>query len=105
MEIYLWHTLFVNTLLTFIYLSNFPEDELKRKVLYIVKWTALFIFIEIVLLKMNHIHHYNGWNLVWTTLFDLVMFSMLRLHYKKPLWTIVLSIPVTLFYLIVFDYI
>jgi hypothetical protein len=105
MEIYLWHTLFVNTLLTLIYLSNFPEDELKRKVLYIVKWTALFIFIEIVLLIMGHIHYYNGWNLVWTTLFDIVMFSMLRLHFKRQLWAVLLSIPITLFYLIVFDYI
>jgi hypothetical protein len=104
-KVFLWHTLFINTLLTFIYLSNFPEEEIKGKVLYIVKWTVLFIFIEIVLLKMDHIHYYNGWNLAWTAFFDIVMFSMLRLHYKKPLWSIVLSIPITLFYLIVFDYI
>jgi hypothetical protein len=105
MQVFLWHTLFINTILTFIYLSNFPENELKRKVLYIVQWTALFILIEIVLLNMDHIDYYNGWSLAWPTFFDIVMFSMLRLHYKKPLWAIVLSIPNILFYLIVFDYI
>jgi hypothetical protein len=104
MAIYLWHILFVNTLLTFIYLSNFPEDELKRKVFYIFKWTVFFALTELLLLKLNHINYYNGWSLAWTTLFDLVMFGMLRLHYKKPLWALILSIPTTLFYLIVFDY-
>jgi hypothetical protein len=60
MEVYLWHTLFVNSLLTIIYLSNFPEEDLKGKVIYILKWTILFIVIEIVLLKLDHIHYYNG---------------------------------------------
>lgn len=104
-EVYLWHSLFVNSLITFIYLSNFPEEELKGKVLYILKWTALFILLEIVLLKLHHIYYYNGWNLAWTAFFDIVMFGMLRLHFKNPLWAIMLSIPNILIYLIVFDYI
>jgi hypothetical protein len=103
--VFLWHVLIINTLLTFMYLSNFPEQDLRKKAFYILKWVALFIFFEILLLTFNHIEYHNGWHLVWTLFFDIVMLSMLRLHYKKPLWAIILAIPNTLFYLIVFDYI
>lgn len=105
MGIMVWHIFIINTLLTFIYLSNFPEEELKKKIVYILKWVLLFILIEILLLKSNHINYYHGWSLGWTAFFDLVMFSMLRLHYKKPLLAIVLSITNIFFYLVVFDYI
>jgi hypothetical protein len=104
LEVYLWHTIFINSLLTFIYLSNFPEQEIKGKVFYILKWTTLFILMEIIMLTFNHIHYHNGWNLAWTTCFDIVMFCMLRLHFQKPLWAIILSVPSILFYLIVFGY-
>jgi hypothetical protein len=102
--IFLWHLLFVNTLLIFIYLSNFPKVELKKKIMYILFWVALFIVIEILLLRFNHINYFNGWHLGWTIFFDMIMLLMLRLHYKKPLLAIILSIPNTLFYLIVFEY-
>jgi hypothetical protein len=103
--IFLWHIFIINTLFTFIYLSNFPEGQLRKKCFYILKWVALFIAVEVALLKFNQVSYYHGWNLGWTALFDLTMFIMLRLHYKKPIWAIILSIIFTLFYLFVFGYI
>ncbi|HLO13151.1 MAG TPA: CBO0543 family protein [Pseudoneobacillus sp.] len=104
-QIFLWHIFIINTLCTFVYLSNFPEGEdWHKRFFYILKWLAIYIICESILLKYNHVNYYHGWNIVWTLFFDLVMFLMLRLHFKKPLWAIILSVPNTLFYLFVFDY-
>lgn len=102
--IFVWHLLIVNTLCTFIYLSNFPEGNWVKKSFYILKWTVIYILCESLLLMTDHVNYYNGWNIGWTILFDIIMFLMLRLHFKKPLWAIILSIPNTLFYLVVFGY-
>ncbi|HYK71701.1 MAG TPA: hypothetical protein VEV44_01015 [Pseudoneobacillus sp.] len=75
-----------------------------KKLIYILKWLVIFILFESLLLKFNHVHYYNGWNIGWTILFDIIMFLMLRLHFKRPLWAIILSFPSTLFYLKVFGY-
>lgn len=104
-EIFLWHIFIINSVFTLIFLSNFPEENWKAKLIYILKWTAFFIAIEIVLLKFNHIYHYNGWHLGWTLFFDVTMFLIIRLHFTKPLLAMLLSIPNILFYLFVFGYI
>lgn len=103
--IFLWHILLINPLFTLMYLSKFPEGQLRKKMFYILAWLASFMTMEFILLTSGHINYFHGWNFKWTILFDLVMFLMLRLHFKKPLWAIILSIFNTLFYLVVFGYI
>jgi hypothetical protein len=103
--IFLWHVFIINTLSTFIFLSNFPDGKLTKKGFYILKWVVLFIVVEMVLLKFNHVNYYHGWNFGWTVLFDIIMFVMLRLHYKKPMWAIIFSVFFTMFYLYLFGYI
>lgn len=104
LQVFLWHILIINTLITLMYLSNFPEQAMKKKIVYVLSWVTLLIVLECLLLRFDHINYFHGWHLGWTLFFDVCMFLMLRLHYKKPLWAIVLTILNTLFYLFVFGY-
>ncbi|MGG1679617.1 CBO0543 family protein [Neobacillus sp. NRS-1170] len=102
--IHLCHTFIINPLYTIIYLSNFPEESFLKKCIYIIKWVAALLIVELFLLSFDHINYFHGWKLKWTIFFDFSMFSLLRIHFKKPLWGIFLSIIFTLFYLFVFGY-
>lgn len=102
--IFLWHIFIINPLCIFIFLSNFPVDGFGKKILYIVKWVFIFILIEILMLSFDHIHYFNGWNLAWTVFFDFTMFFIIRIHYKRPLWALPVSVGCTLFYLFQFNY-
>ncbi|WHY91432.1 CBO0543 family protein [Neobacillus cucumis] len=104
MGIFLWHVFIVNTLAAFLYLSHFPEGTFWKKAFYIVKWVVFFIVGEVVLYRFQHVRYDHGWNLGWSVLFDFTMFTMLRLHFKKPIWAIILSFFFTLLYLYVFGY-
>ncbi|WP_282173854.1 hypothetical protein [Cytobacillus firmus] len=48
-----------------IYLYRFPGGKLIKKLLYILKYD-------------------NGWSLKWSILFNAVMFTILRVHHKRP---------------------
>ena len=67
-----------------LYLSFYP-NTLKKRILYILLWTGIFIAIEIVALLTGGCSYYNGWNIWYSVLLDLIMFTMLALHYEKPL--------------------
>lgn len=75
-----------------IYLSKFPDHNKQKQLLYIGCWVIIYIINEAVDLKFNLIKYYNGWNLWWSVLFDVVMFSILRIHYRNPLLAWLLSI-------------
>ncbi|MDR6998970.1 hypothetical protein J2Y67_001402 [Neobacillus niacini] len=77
---------------------------MRKKVFYIMKWVTIFFAGEVVLYQFQHVRYEHGWNLGWSILFDFTMFIMLRLHFKKPIGAIILSIFFTLFYLYVFGY-
>lgn len=67
-----------------IFLSRFPVG-LKKQVIYIMKWIAVYILGEWILFITGRIQYENGWNLGWTLLFDIIMFSSLYLHHKRPI--------------------
>jgi hypothetical protein len=53
--------------------------------------------------KLGEFSYHNGWNIMWTVLFDITFYSMVRLHYKKPLLTYGLSIIAIVGLLLVFN--
>jgi hypothetical protein len=52
---------------------------------------------------VGEIIHSNGWSLGWSFLFDFIMFPMLRLHHKYPLIAYILSVPIAIFFIFLFD--
>ncbi|MBM7691678.1 hypothetical protein JOC77_001085 [Peribacillus deserti] len=85
------------------YLGRFPQERWKQ-FLWIAFWVVIYTGIEFVnLTYLDLINHHNGWNIGWSILFNIVMFSLLRLHFKNPLLAWALSIPWILFLWNVFD--
>ena len=45
----------------------------------------------------------HGWTYTWSIVFASLMIPMLVLHYKRPLWAYILSVPITVFLLLWFE--
>jgi hypothetical protein len=85
-----------------IFIGRYPAQSL-----FSVKWTALWVLIytsnEWILLKTGTMVYTNGWTLFHSFLFCIVMFIFLRLHDKKPILTMLISIPVPILLIIIFS--
>ncbi|MGN7943201.1 CBO0543 family protein [Virgibacillus sp. 6R] len=103
MNVHFTHDLIINTLIAFVFLSNYPNN-LKKQIIYTVKWILIFSVLEWIGVGLGTITHHNGWHMGWSILFTSVMFPMIRLHFVNPLLALILSVFCTLFYLFVFDY-
>jgi hypothetical protein len=68
-----------------IYLPHMPSG-LKKRIPYILMWAAIFTVVEEVSLQLGFFSHEHGWNIWLSLLFNCVMFPILWVHYKKPLW-------------------
>ena len=86
-----------------LFLGNFPEHR-NKQILHYFKWISLSVLIEALALKYGAIKFDHGWSIIWEIFFYSTMYPMLRLHYKKPLNALFLSVLFVLFYLIVFDF-
>ncbi|HZG71289.1 MAG TPA: CBO0543 family protein [Chondromyces sp.] len=75
-----------------LYLGRFPRIRWKQ-LLWLIFWVALYSGVEYInLCHLKLIQHHNGWNMTWSVIFNIVMFSMLRIHHKNPPLAWVLSI-------------
>lgn len=68
---------------TILYLAHYPSTRLEQGV-YVAFWAIFFTLIEWISYLFAGFEYYNGWNIFWSLLFDILMFILLRLHYKKP---------------------
>lgn len=84
-----------------VYLGRYPTKGIKQ-FLWISIWVAFWSFLEWVDDKFDEFSYHNGWNLMWSVLFNIGIFSMVRLHYKKPLLTYGLSIIATIGLVVIF---
>ena len=85
-----------------LFLGNYPQT-LKRQILHVITWIAIYITWELVFVITNSIDYQYGWNLGWSALFDVVMFPILRVHQNNPLLAYVLSAIVCVSVLLYFD--
>ena len=99
----LWIMITVYPATVMIYLFHFPKKK-RKQIFYIIFWVILYVIAEIFGLHVfNFIDHFNGWNMWWSLLFDIILFVMLYIHYKRPLLAWGLSIIVIIFFLNVFN--
>ncbi|MFS0901470.1 MULTISPECIES: CBO0543 family protein [Priestia] len=89
--------------LVLLFLSNFPEDVTTKKILHIIFWIILYSIVEYFYHAVGLFKYSHGWNFGCSILFNCIMFPMLLLHHKKPLLAYFLSIPIAIFYLIIFN--
>lgn len=99
----LWIMATIYPATTIIYLFYFPKEKIKQ-ILYILLWVLIYVLGELLGLHVfGLIDHFNGWNMWWSALFDIILFTMLPIHHKRPLLAWGLSIIVIIFFLTVFD--
>ncbi|MCA0986539.1 CBO0543 family protein [Guptibacillus algicola] len=103
MNVHFVHNLIINPLLAFVYLSNYPSD-VKKQVIYTLKWVIVFGLIEWIGTQTNTISYHNGWHIGWSVLFVAIMFPMVRLHHIHKLVALILSCFFTFLYLLIFNY-
>lgn len=104
MNVHFLHALVINPLVAFIFLSNYPE-EWSKQLTYTLKWIIAFLIGEWFAKKFLLLHYHNGWHLGWSSLFLVIMFPMLRLHFLYKIWAISFSVFFVFFLLLVFNYI
>lgn len=88
---------------TLIYLSKFPSGRKLYQLLYVILWVLIYVLNEFIDLKLNLMKHYNGWNLYWSMLFDVVLFTTLRIHFTRPIIAWLISLLFILLLWNVFD--
>ncbi len=81
----------------FIFLQRFPTRTL-NKVIYILAWAFFYWIIEFFYVTKGMFIYKNGWNIWHSLWFDVLMFLMIRLHYKKTR----LALIITFFTIIIF---
>ncbi|WP_456275185.1 CBO0543 family protein [Bacillus sp. AK128] len=79
-----------------IYLSNFPDQNKLSQILYVVGWVVIYAVNELVDLHLGVIQYFNDWNFWWSCLFNVIVFTLLRVHIKNPLLAWVYSIGVVI---------
>ncbi|WAH35618.1 CBO0543 family protein [Alicyclobacillus dauci] len=99
--IVLLYASFTMPLTALIFLSNYP-DRFGKLVVYYLMWVGIYVGVEVILYVSRRITYSHRWNLLWSVLFDVVMFPILRLHGKKPLITYIICVPIILVYLSIF---
>ncbi|WP_077617082.1 CBO0543 family protein [Bacillus sinesaloumensis] len=69
-----------------IFLGRYPGDQSwVKQLIYILMWSSIYGINEALDLFFGLITYDNGWSIWWSVLFNFVMFSILRLHFVRPL--------------------
>lgn len=69
-----------------VFLPLYSKVRKSKRIVYILLWAFLYISVEWLSVRLGFFSYHNGWNLYWSFGFDCIMFPLLILHYKKPLW-------------------
>jgi hypothetical protein len=81
-ELIITFTVFPLTAIMF--LSNFPVQH-NKILLKISKYILVYIAVEILLSITGMIEFDYGWNIIWSLAWDCIMFTILAIHFKKPI--------------------
>lgn len=67
-----------------LFLPNYPQTTTMKRLRYLSFWVAVFSLLEYFALKFNYMQHFNGWSLLYSVIFDCVLFPLLLIHHRKP---------------------
>ncbi|GAA0329617.1 hypothetical protein GCM10008967_20130 [Bacillus carboniphilus] len=81
-----------------IFLGNFPSSRVKQ-IGFIGIWVLIYTANEWFTMSNGGIIHQHGWNMKWSILFNIVMFTILAVHRKRPLiaWSFSIAFIIFLF--------
>ncbi|MBT2642902.1 hypothetical protein J7I80_11750 [Bacillus sp. ISL-41] len=94
-------TFFIVPVVLMMYLEYFPKKKL-RGFLYVLIWVAYFSAIEYLFEAKGLFVYENGWNAWWSVLFNIITFTLIRIHYKNTLAALLVSAPIIVILLLFF---
>ncbi|AET65784.1 hypothetical protein Desor_0026 [Desulfosporosinus orientis DSM 765] len=65
--------------------------KLKSVSLYILIWVSIYAFLEYFGVKYQYFSHSNGWNFGCSVMLDFILFSLLVIHQKNPVYAWIVS--------------
>jgi hypothetical protein len=93
-------TIYPSTMLIFLY--RFPRNNMTKQTLYLLMWIGMWLAFELVMVLTGLCVYHHGWTYGSSIVFACIMVPMLALHYKHPMWASILSVPITVFFLLWF---
>lgn len=91
---------FIVPVVIMIYLQYYPKG--KKQFVYVLAWVLYFSFLEYLFYLKGLFIFENGWNIGWSTLFNVITFVIIRIHHKNTLWGFVAALPIIAILLLVF---
>ncbi|MEB1806061.1 MAG: hypothetical protein LPK26_01960 [Bacillaceae bacterium] len=82
-------------------LTKFPET-VTNQIVHVLKWTFISTYLEHVVAQQKLIRFKHGWNIYWSGLIYLKMYTYSYLHTKNARLTWILSIGTAIFYVLIF---
>ena len=75
-------------------------------ILHISIYVAVYTIPEFIAVKLGYFAYYNGWSIWCTLIFNCIMFPIIILHYKNPIyaWLLALISPHILFFIMKIPY-
>jgi len=70
----------------------YQDKKIYKRMGFYLLWVLIYSIIEFSQYKLGNVHYFNGWNYGYSVLFDFGLFLAVRLHYKYPLITDVISV-------------
>lgn len=67
-----------------LFLTYYPR-KLWRQALYILAWSAVNTILEYISYKIGFILYDNHWHILWSLLLYCIAFTLVRVHYTRPL--------------------
>jgi len=88
-----------------LFIPNFPKKTTKI-ITHILFYVAIYTIAELIGVKLGYFTYLNGWNIWYSLILNCMIFPILMLHYKKPLyaWIIALISPHILFFIMKIPY-
>lgn len=88
-----------------LFLPHLPRKTTKL-IAYIFMFVAIYTIGEYFAVKFGYFTYHNGWSILSSFIFNCLMFPILILHYKRPIyaWIIVLVSPHILFFIMNIPY-
>ena len=102
-DLFISVTIYPCTVMMFI--PHLP-GKITKMIFYISFYVAICTIGEFIAVKIGYFNYYNGWTIWHSLIFNCLMFPILILHYRKPLyaWMIALISPHILFFLMKIPY-
>lgn len=97
----LLYSFIVFPLTALMFLSNLPSSRGKQA-LHILKYILIYFIFELVFHISNMIIYRHGWNLSYSFIWNVMMFTVWTVHFKKPLLAYAASLGVMIIVLSLF---